>query len=93
MIKTFKAIDALLNRIYDYLKKMNARLNTIIKNVNDDVESEISKVKNAIFKLIAKFIALFNEKLNTLFKTELKLRENIVFMKQKVINVYVEIVA
>ena len=81
MIKAFKAIGALLNYIYDYSKKMNARLNAIIKNVNDDVESKILKVKNAIFKSIAKFVVLFNKKLNTLFKTELKLRKNIVFMK------------
>ena len=63
----------------------------IIRNVNDNVESKISKVKNAIFNSIAKFAALFNERLNTLFKTKLKLRENIVLMKQKIINVYAEV--
>ena len=91
-IKAFKTIDALLNRIYNHSKKMNVRLNAIVKDVNDDVESKISKVKNVIFKSIAKFVALFNEKLNILFKTELKLREDIALMKQEIINVYVEIV-
>ena len=92
-IKTLKAIDALLNCIYNYSKKMNARLNAIIKNVNNDVESKILKIKNAIFKSIAKFVVLFNKKLNTLIKTKLKLRKNIAFMKQKVINVYIEVAA
>ena len=77
----FKAIDALLNHIYNYSKKINIRLDAIIKDINNDVESKILKVKNAIFKSIAKFIALFNEQLNTLFKTKLKLCENIVLMK------------
>ena len=64
----------------------------IIKNVNDDVKLKVSKVKNAIVKSIAKFVVLFNEKLNTLFKTKLKLRENIVLIKQEIINAYVETV-
>ena len=71
IIKAFKAINVLLNCIYD-LKKINVRLNAIIKNANDDVESKVLKIKKAMFKSIAKSVVLFNERLNMLFKTKLK---------------------
>ena len=44
-IKALKAIGALLSRIYDHSEEMDARLNAIIKDANDGVESELSIVK------------------------------------------------
>ena len=83
----------MLNRIYDHLKKINVRLNAIRNDVNDAIESNLSKMKNAVFKSITKFVILFIKNLNALFKKKLKLRKNIALMKKKVINVYVNAVA
>ena len=92
-IKALQTTDALLNRIYNHSKKMNARLNAIRNDANDAIESDLSKMKNAVFKLITKFVILFTKKLNALLKKKLKLRENIALMKEKAINTYVNAVA
>ena len=72
---------------------MNARLNAIRNDVNDAIESNLSKMKNVVFKSIAKFVILFTKKLNALFKKKLKFRENIALMKEKMINAYVNAAA
>ena len=61
MIKAFQIVDVLLNRIYNYLKKINVRLSAIRNNVNDAIKSNLLKIKNAVFKSIIKFITLFTK--------------------------------
>ena len=90
IIKAFQAADILLNRIYDYSKKINVYLNAICNNVNDAIELNLSKMKNAVLKSIAKFVNLFTKKLNALFKKKLKFRKNIALIKEKAINAYVK---
>ena len=72
---------------------MDARLNAIVKDANDGVESDIPKVKDAVLRSIAKFAALSSGRLDTLLKGELKLREDIALMGQEATNAYAEAAA
>ena len=71
---------------------MNVRLSAIRNDVNDAIKSNLSKMKNVVFKSITKFVILFTRKLNALFKKKLKLRKNIALIKEKTINEYVNAV-